>query len=576
MPTINPSLVPTVAPGNLFAALTTDSTLNVRWITPTDPVYYEAMNRPMADITLRQLILAKTLDSLSISIGHEAIFPFLIQARVINSTTNAPLPNGWIWDLHMSTPYKWQDFRLAKIKRIIGGTNPGTTGTYTGTMRLIFSAVNSDSPTIETSLFTADYVLDSSLTYQRARLLVCTEDDVNISEEASETIKGFITFRTLLQDDPIVQAFYDLCAPSPTTTITYQIAGTGASPTEIDSYSDSVISHGTGLLVDSCNNAIPNTESDASSWLSAFNYPFDVDSSRTSNGTFITTIPAGIFREFNIVAPAGDEPTGDTTGTYFPVWISRIQPIGTTNNQLRFYFATHNTTRLSPSPDAIEFARLDLLRSMVPGDIVAIEETNDLLLHSGTDDDLYYQGFGKGHVVLSSLWGSTSTVIDNFFDTFNSLLADQYASFLQTATRISSFGVSRVPKFAPTDGQCRAMVGSTSSLSTPIPPSETNRFVAELDQGLGDTIDLDSQSGITAVDGISRYGYTGGLVRKSVQLCLDYTKLPEDTDTTANAFYEDYVLPRLTILLGRSPIYGDEWYNGTVFLRFNGDTWQSQ
>ena len=38
MPTINPSLVPTIAPGNLFQALTTDSTLNVRWITPTDPV----------------------------------------------------------------------------------------------------------------------------------------------------------------------------------------------------------------------------------------------------------------------------------------------------------------------------------------------------------------------------------------------------------------------------------------------------------------------------------------------------------------------------------------------------------
>jgi hypothetical protein len=575
MPTINPSLVPTVAPGNLFQELTTDSTLNVRWITPTDPVYYEAMNRPLADIVLRQLILAKTLDMLSVSIGHEAIFPFLIQAKVINSTTYAQLPNGWIWDLHMSTPSKWQDFRLAKIKRL-DGTNSGTTGVYTGTLRLIFTATQISS-TIETALFVADYTIDSTLTYQRARLVVCTsaEEAVSIDTGEAETVKGFITFRTLPQDDATVQAFYDLVAPTVGLVTVYQIANTGAAPTEIDSYSDAVVNHGTGMLVDSCNNAIPSLESDASSWLNAFNYPFDADASRASTGTFSVTIPSSIFREFNIVAPAGDEPTGDTSGTYFPVWISRIQPIGTSNNQLRFYFATHNVTRLSPSPDPVEFARLDLLRTMVTGDIIAIEPISDLLLHTGTDDELYYQDFGRGHVVLSSEWGATSTTIDDFFDAFASLLSTQYASFLQTATRISSFGVSRVPKFTPTDGQCRAMAGTTSSLTVPIPPSEDNRFVTELDQGLGNTIDLNAQTGIVAVDGISRYGNTGGLVRRTVQLCIDYTKLPDDTDTTANAFYEEYVLPRLIILLGRSPLWGDEWYNGTTFLRYNGDTWQS-
>jgi hypothetical protein len=119
------------------------------------------------------------------------------------------------------------------------------------------------------------------------------------------------------------------------------------------------------------------------------------------------------------------------------------------------------------------------------------------------------------------------------------------------------------------------MAGTTASLDTPIPPSEDNRFVTELDQGLGNTIDLDSQPGIIAVDGVSRYGNTGGLVRRTVQLCIDYTKLPADTDTAANAFYEEYILPRLMILLGRSPLWGDEWYNGTTFLRYNGDTWQS-
>jgi hypothetical protein len=573
MPTINPSLVPTVAPGNLFQALTVDTTLNVRWITPTDPVYYEAMNRPMADITLRQLILAKTLDSLSISIGHEAIFPFLIQAYAIDATSSAQLPNGWIWDLHMSTPSKWQDVRLAKIKRE-SGTNPGSTGTYTGTLRLIFTATQIDSTT-ETAIFYADYVMDSSLTYQRARLTVCTpaEEPVVIDPSESETIKGFITFRTLPQDDAIVQAFYNLVAPSSVLPTVYQIQN--SSPTDLNTYSSSAVSHGTGMLVDSCNNAIPNIESDASSWLNAFNYPFGADASRTSSGTFVVTIPSGMFREFNIVAPAGDEPTGDTSGTYFPVWISRIQPVGTTNNQLRFFFATHNVTRLSPSPDPVEFARLDLQRTMVAGDIVAIEPISDLLLHVGTDDELYYQDFGRGHVVLSSEWGPTTTIIDDFFDAFNILIEGQSAAFLQSTTRLSSFGISRVPRFTPTDGQCRAMAGTTSTLASPIPPSETNRFVSEQDQGLGDTIDLEAQTGIVPVDGISRYGNTGGLVRRTVNLCIDYTKLPEDTDTAANAFYEENVLPRLTILLGRSPIWGDEWYNGTTFLRFNGDTWQS-
>jgi len=78
MPTISPSLVPSVTPGNLFSTFTQDDTLNIRWLTATDPVFYEAMNRPHADIALRQLTMAKTVDLLSLSIGHQAMFPFLI------------------------------------------------------------------------------------------------------------------------------------------------------------------------------------------------------------------------------------------------------------------------------------------------------------------------------------------------------------------------------------------------------------------------------------------------------------------------------------------------------------------
>jgi hypothetical protein len=567
---INPSLVPTIAPGNLFAAFTEDSTLNVRWLTPTDPVLYSVLNRPLADVVLRQLVLAKTLDNLSISIGHEAMFPFLIQAQVAG-TSNADLPAGWIWDLHMTAPSKWENFRLAKIKRL-DGTQVGTGG-YTGTLRLIFTASIAGS-TIEVAIFYADYLMDSALTYQRARLTVCTtaEEPISIDPGEKETVSGFITLRTLPQDEPLVQAFYNVIPPG-TSVMVYDMVDAPAGGTAVlNDYSALGLHHGTGLLVDSTENALPASDSNIQSWIDAFNYPFDANANRTSSGTVSIQIPIGLFREFNIPAPAGDEPSGDTSGTYFPVWISRIEPVGTANNQLRLYFATHNVTDTSPSMDAIEFARLDLLRSMVSGELVVIEPLNNLELQTGSDSAIYNQHFGRGHVVLSSVWSSTSADVDAFFDAF-AMLVGQDIEFTQSSTRISSFGISRVPKYTPTIGQGRALVGTTSNLASPIPPSEDNRFVVEQDQGLGNSVDLEAS--LSPILGVNRYGYDGALAHKIVQLCIDYTKLPSGTETGTGTFYEDNILPRLTILLGRPPQFGDFWYQGTELLFFNGNSWQT-
>ena len=221
MPTFNPALVPTVAPGNLFTTLTTDDTLNIRWLTSVDPAFYEALNRPLSDSVLRQLILAKSLDSLSVSIGHQAIFPFLIQAKVESATDEADLPDGWIWDLHFSTPTKWENFRLAKIKRL-SGTNGTGTDDYGGVLRLIFTANQESSTAVEVALFSADFTIDSTLTYQRLRLTIVTtaEEATVISAGESETIEGFITFRTLSTADPIVEAFYEIVAPPANPTAT--------------------------------------------------------------------------------------------------------------------------------------------------------------------------------------------------------------------------------------------------------------------------------------------------------------------------------------------------------------------
>ena len=585
MTVINPALVPMIAPGNVFTALSGgDATLSVRWFTSQDPVMYSVLNRPIADTVLRQLIIAKTLDTLSTSIGHQAIFPFLVSAKVYSATTEVDIPTGWIWDLHMSTPAKWENFRLAKIKRVAGinGAN------YTGIIRLIFTANQLGSTAVEVALFSAEFQLDSELTYQRARLTVVDsiEESIVIDPGEAETIDGFITFRTLDQDDPIVQSFYNLLVP-PTNTADSNGDGYYDSPTSYDisdtvsggtgvanDYSTGIVIHGTGLLVDSCNNSIPQMDSDVQSWINAFNFPFDTAANRRSTGSSGITIPIGLFREFDIAAPAGDQPANDTTGLQYPVWVSKIEMVGTQNDQLRFYFSTYNVTDTAPSLQPVEFARMDLLRTMTSGQIVAITPVDNLKLQTGSDSDLFNQHFGRGHVVLSSLWGGTSSIVDDFFDAF-ALVVDGEIDFTLSSTRVGSFAISRTPKYTPTMGQNQAMEGSTSRRIVPIPPSVDNLFVTEQDQGLGDAVDLESGTNINPYNGIDRYGYTGSLCHRIIRLCVDGTKLPTGTDVNAATFYNDEILPRLILLLGRAPQYGDYWYDGTRLFFNSGDQWQS-
>ena len=190
------------------------------------------------------------------------------------------------------------------------------------------------------------------------------------------------------------------------------------------------------------------------------------------------------------------------------------------------------------------------------------------------NDDLFNQHFGRGHVVLSSLWGGTSSIVDDFFDAF-ALVVDGEIDFTLSSTRVGSFAISRTPKYTPTMGQNQAMEGSTSRRIVPIPPSVDNLFVTEQDQGLGDAVDLESGTNINPYNGIDRYGYTGSLCHRIIRLCVDGTKLPTGTDVNAATFYNDEILPRLILLLGRAPQYGDYWYDGTRLFFNSGDQWQS-
>jgi len=482
----------------------------------------------------------------------------------------------------MSTPAKWENFRLAKIKRMSGG---GTAG-EDGVLRLIFVA-NQEGSAVDVAIFSADFTIESTLTYQRARLTVVdsAEESIVIDPGESETVNGFITFRTLNRINPIVQTFYELLQPGDTADsdsdgfydvpAVYNLVNTAPGGSGVSSdFAFVGYVYGTGMLVDSTNNAIPQTDSDVQSWITAFNYPFDLNANRTSSTATSIRIPTGLFQEFNITAPAGDQPTNDISGTFYPVWINRIALTGSGNEQMRLYFATYTISDTQPSLLPIEFARLDLTEVMIPGQIVEIAPIDDLLMHVGSDDELFQQHFGRGHVVLSSKWGGTSTEVSGFFASLEIIVGNE-AEFTQQATRLSSFGISRVPKYIPTIGQSRALSGTSSRLDIPIPPSEDNLYVSELDQGLGNRKDLESSTDIDPHEAVSRFGYSGALAHKIIQLCIDNTKIPTGTETGAGAFYEEHVLPRLRLLLGRNPSFGDFWHDGTNLFFFNGDTWQT-
>ncbi len=584
MPTITPAMVPTKAPGTLFSSLTGgDPTLNIRWLVATDPAFYEVLNRPLADLTVRQLIIAKTVDNLQLRLGHQALFPYLVQPIVSSGSGSADVPLGWIWDFQASLPKKWENLRLAKIKRLSGLNTTTGTINYTGWLRLIFTA-NEQNSAIEVAIFQADYLIDSALTYQLVRLVtvVAPEETTAINPGEQETVAGFIIFTTLDTTLDNVQNFLNIVEP-PIDQIDvdangfysnpaiYELSDTNpGGPTVTDDFALLSLAHGTGLFTDSTWSAIPQLDSDIQSWLTSFNYPFDAIANRTS--TIGIVIPPGIFREFNITAPAGDQPSGDNTGTFYPVWITRIERIGTGSSQLRFFFATYNVTDTAsggaPSTTPIEFASMDLLQSFGESEIVEITPIDNLELQPGTSDS-FQQHFGRGHVVLSSLWTGTTPDIGNFFSAFDTIVdSPADTAFSQAATRLSAFGISRVPKYVPTIGQSRALMGSTSRLTTSVPPSYDNRFVTEQDQGMGNQIDLEAQAGIIPNSAIDRYGYSGSLCHKIIRLVVNADQLGSDP-----TFYDSQILPRLRILLGRDPQFGDFLYNGTRLMFFNGDTW---
>lgn len=573
MPTISPSLVPSIAPGNIFDRFTEDTTLNVRFLTAQDPVFFEATNRPMADITLRQLIIAKALDDLNTALGANAIFPFLIPPRVTDGSSQVDVPVRLFWDMHSSVSNRWANIRLARVDRLDGENPTSGTDGATGTLRMIFTAneaSGSVTGTAEIAIFYADYEIDSTLDYQRVNLTAATADATPgltpLDPSETMTVGGYITFQTLDPTGTEMSAFLELVAPGMTGSEPYEIVDGGS--TAGAAYNVSDLSHGTGLLADSAVNLILALDSDPANWIDAFNHPFAIASTLESD-TPSLSIPRGLFREMDITAPAGDAATGDVSGTTFPVWINRVESDGSaTIPTLIFYFATYPVSPIDPST-IIEFGSLTLQSDMVAGQTVAIVPNDNLYRDQSSNN--FNQDFGRGHVTLSGLWGITGGEVDTFFTNFPIIVGtDTSATFGLAATRIAHWGISRVPKYSPTAGQAAALGGTSSDRDTPIHPSSSNKYVTQLDEGLGDSINLDNQTGISSHTAINPFGNTATRSHALIKLVVD----PDLASQTMDAdFYDDELLPRLRILLGRDPVFGDVWYNGNRFVTFNGDAW---
>jgi len=580
MSTIPPSVIPLIPPGELFSRLTTDTSISIRFLVAADPVFFEALNRPTTDVAVRQLILAKSLDQIAIRLGHQALFPFVVQPKLVTeSSTLIDVPFPWIWDLHVSLPQKWESLRLAVIRRLSGSNaGSGSDGAYTGKLRLVFTAQIKGSIT-EVAIFTAEYTIDSPLTFQISRVSAPVADDfpIIVSSNDEDTIDGFINFKLLDTEDATVQTFLNALTPpglgsegSAESPNDFEIADNNPGGESVeDDFSLSAISHGTGFLTVSAFNSIPTLDSDPNVWLSSFNFPFRIGASRisTTPSTAPITVPKVLFSEFDICAPCSDRPSGDISGAFSPVWLNRIVREDASADKLRFVFATLNITDDQTSNTPIEFAELTLERSFTAGTVVEIKAIDNLLLNTGSgSDDKFLQGFGKGHVVLSDKWGGTTSEIEDFFDAFIPIIDDPAAAiFTEESTIISHFALSRSSKNTPTKGQSEALRGTSARRESPVDPSDENRYVTEQDNGLGDSVDFSSAGGGLPeskrenVD-IERFGFKGGLARPLVTLRVN--------SSGSNHDYDPDILPRLKILLGRDPMHGDQWFDGTRIKTF--------
>ncbi len=253
MPTFNASLIPTFVAGTVFDRFLNDQSINIRWLTANDPVFFEAVNRPIADVLLRQLIIAKTLDTLNSRIGYSALFPFLLTPQISRGVLVTTVPTRLFWDMKVTLSDRWSNLRLARVTRVSGSN----TGSYTGTIRFLFSADDAESTNAETGLFFVDYAIDSGLTYQIVNTQTASGGVTSpLPDSNGESFSGTVVFKTADSTDITFSTFYDFVAPGSTK---YEVVDTEGSEAEI--FDALPFTHGKGLLVPAAYNLTPSAGS---------------------------------------------------------------------------------------------------------------------------------------------------------------------------------------------------------------------------------------------------------------------------------------------------------------------------
>lgn len=249
MPKINANYIPYIAPTTLFDRLANDNAISVRWLDRRDPLFFETLNRPTADLAVRQLIIAKAIDRINLCIAFRAMFPFMLQPHMNGSN----IPMGWIHDMHVTIPEDFSNLRLSRIHRVDGHNagsmcNPGESyDDYTGHIRLVFSADWVEGGYKD--LFTVTYCIDETVTYQRSRVDIVTDSSSGLYTPCDDVywnaINGQVTFRTLDQTQADIRNFYNNLPPI-TGGVNVGLIGDSIEET-VD---ENVIDNGSGLLTD--------------------------------------------------------------------------------------------------------------------------------------------------------------------------------------------------------------------------------------------------------------------------------------------------------------------------------------
>ena len=259
MPNFNPSLVPLLSPGTLFKKFINDESVRVRTMTPQDPVYYGSFNRPLYDLELRELMLAKSLDQFSNAAGARLIYPFIIQPKIAVGTAVIYVPTRLFWDMKVQLPDGWTNLRLASVDRISGTNDP-----YSGIIRFVFVGDHTVGSTTDTlALFYVDYSIASDLTYQIVDVQMPDGSTVPQFDLSGETLTGKVVFKTGDIDDPTFTTFYNSVEYSADSTdIVSRFPIVDSEPTDDLTIDNIAITYGTGLLVPS---AVESSTSSSSS-----------------------------------------------------------------------------------------------------------------------------------------------------------------------------------------------------------------------------------------------------------------------------------------------------------------------